>query len=125
MNQRDTEYHRALKLTTAALRTGAAVKSNLTAALRGSLNADRAYLTWAQQQLTNGCVPTSQSSAYSAATAAGAQADAARSLCAGRSGCGQVQRPRTSPVEHLADRPTRSGDCVTHAQPAPSGRCWA
>jgi tRNA A-37 threonylcarbamoyl transferase component Bud32 len=78
VNQRDTEYHRALKLTTAALPHGTAVKSNLTAALRGSLTADRAYLTWAKQQLANGCVPTSQSSAYSAATAAGAQADAAK-----------------------------------------------
>jgi hypothetical protein len=100
VNQRDTEYHRALKLTTAALPHGAAVKSNLTAALRGSLNADRAYLTWAQQQLTNGCVPTSQSSAYSAATAAGAQADAAKQAfvqvwnpVAARYGV-----PRTSPI---------------------------
>jgi len=100
VNQRDTEYHRALKLTTTALPHGAAVKSNLTAALRGSLNADRAYLTWAQQQLANGCVPTSQSSAYSTATAAGAQADAAKQAfvqvwnpVAARYGV-----PRTSPI---------------------------
>ena len=78
VNQRSTEYHQALALTTAALPGGATVKSDLTAALRGSLNADRAYLSWAKQQLANGCVPTSQSSAYSAATSAGAEADAAK-----------------------------------------------
>lgn len=100
VNQRDTEYHRALKLTTAALPHGTAVKSNLTAALRSSLNADRAYLTWAQQQMTNGCIPTSQSSAYSAATTAGAEADAAKqdfvqvwNPVAARYGV-----PRTSPI---------------------------
>jgi serine/threonine protein kinase len=78
VNQRSTEYHQAQALTTAAIPGGTTVKSDLTAALRSSLNADRAYLTWAQQQQTNGCVPTSQSSAYSAATTAGAEADAAK-----------------------------------------------
>ena len=78
VNQRSTEYHQAQALTTAAIPDGTTVKSDLTAALRSSLNADRAYLTWAQQQQANGCVPTSQSSAYSAATTAGAEADAAK-----------------------------------------------
>jgi hypothetical protein len=100
VNQRDTEYHRALKLTTAALPHGVAVKSNLTAALRSSLNADRAYLAWAQQQLTNGCIPTSQSSAYSAATTAGAEADAAKQafVRVWNPVAARYDVPRTSPI---------------------------
>ncbi len=80
VNQRSTEYHQALALTTAALPNGAAVKSDLTAALRNSLDADRAYLTWAQQQMTSGCTPAAQSAAFSAATSAGQQADAAKEV---------------------------------------------
>jgi hypothetical protein len=54
------------------------VKSDLIAALRNSLDADRDYLTWAQQQLYSGCTPSAQSSAYEAAHNADQQADASK-----------------------------------------------
>ena len=74
VDQRSTEYDQASALPTAALASGAIVKSDLIAALRDSLDADRDYLTWAQQQLNAGCTPTAQSSAYNAAYNAGQQA---------------------------------------------------
>jgi serine/threonine protein kinase len=77
-NQRSTEYDQASALSTSALADGTIVKTDLTAALRNSLDADRDYLVWAQQELTLGCVPATQSSAYNAAYNADMQADAAK-----------------------------------------------
>jgi tRNA A-37 threonylcarbamoyl transferase component Bud32 len=78
VNQRSSEYGRAPALATSALPGGAKVKSALVAALGSSLKADRDYLAWAREQMTAGCTPTSQSSAYSAAFSASRQADAAK-----------------------------------------------
>jgi hypothetical protein len=78
VNQRSAEYSHAQGLSTAAMARGATVKSDLIAALRNSLDADRDYLTWARQQLNSGCTPTSQSSAYQAALAADRQADSSK-----------------------------------------------
>jgi serine/threonine protein kinase len=77
-NQRSTEYKQASALSTSALANGAAVKSDLIAALRNSLDADKDFLTWAQQQLSPGCTPTTQSSAYNAAYNASQQAGASK-----------------------------------------------
>jgi serine/threonine protein kinase len=77
-NQRAGQYGRASALPTAALPGGAQVKSELLAALGSSLTADRDYLSWARQQLTGGCTPSSQSSAYNAAFSASQRADAAK-----------------------------------------------
>jgi serine/threonine-protein kinase len=78
VNRRAGQYDRASALPTAALPGGAQVKSKLLAALGSSLTADRDYLSWARQQLTGGCTPTSQSSAYNAAFTASRRADAAK-----------------------------------------------
>jgi serine/threonine protein kinase len=78
VNQRSTEDKQAAALSTSALADGTLVKTDLTAALRDSLDADRDYLAWAQQQLTLGCAPATQSSAYNAASNADTQADAAK-----------------------------------------------
>lgn len=78
VNQRASEYGRASILPTSALPDGAQVKSELVAALGSSLRADRDYLTWAKQQLSGGCTPSSQSSAYLAAVSASQLADAAK-----------------------------------------------
>jgi len=78
VTQRSTEYGRASALSMAALANGAAVKSDLLAALRTSLDADRDYLTWARQQMASGCTPAGQSSAYNAAFSADQQAGAAK-----------------------------------------------
>ena len=78
VNQRSSENNQASALSTAALASGARVKSDLIAALRNSLDADRDYLTWAQQQLQSGCTPSAQSSAYKAAHNADQQADASK-----------------------------------------------
>ena len=78
VNQRSSENNQASALSTAALASGARVKSDLIAALRNSLDADRDYLTWAQQQLNSGCTPSAQSSAYKAARNADQQADASK-----------------------------------------------
>ena len=78
VNQRSTEYNQATALSTSALANGAAVKSDLIAALRNSLDADQDFLTWAQQQLNPGCTPTAQSSAYNAAYNASQQAGASK-----------------------------------------------
>jgi serine/threonine protein kinase len=77
-NRRAGQYDRASTLSTAALPGGAQVKSKLLAALGSSLTADRDYLSWARQQLTGGCTPTSQSNAYNAAFIASQRADAAK-----------------------------------------------
>jgi serine/threonine-protein kinase len=78
VNQRAGQTGRASALPTAALPGGTEVKSKLMAALGSSLTADRDYLSWARQQLTGGCTPTSQSSAYNAAFTASQQADTAK-----------------------------------------------
>jgi tRNA A-37 threonylcarbamoyl transferase component Bud32 len=78
VNRRAGQYDRASTLPTAALPDGTQVKSKLLAALGSSLTADRDYLSWARQQLTGGCTPTSQSSAYDAAFIASQRADAAK-----------------------------------------------
>jgi tRNA A-37 threonylcarbamoyl transferase component Bud32 len=82
VNQRSTEYSRASALSTAALANGATVKSDLLAALRNSLQADRDYLTWARQQLA-GCRPGAPSRAYNAAIGADQQADVAKGTFVG------------------------------------------
>jgi serine/threonine protein kinase len=78
VNQRSTEYSQASALSVSALANGAVVKSDLVAALRTSLAADKDYLTWAQQQLTLGCTSPGQSSAYSVAFNADQTANAAK-----------------------------------------------
>jgi tRNA A-37 threonylcarbamoyl transferase component Bud32 len=77
VNQRSTEYQRASALSMATLANGAVVKSDLLAALHSSLNADRDYLTWAQQE-SSGCTPGTTSRAYNAAVGADQQAVAAK-----------------------------------------------
>jgi protein kinase-like protein len=78
VNQRSSEYGRASALTTSALPGGTKMKSALVAALGSSLKADRYYLVWGREQLSGGCTPTSQSSAYNAAFRASRRADAAK-----------------------------------------------
>ena len=78
VNRRAGQYDRASTLSTAALPGGTQVKSKLLAALGSSLTADRDYLSWARQQLTSGCTPTSQSSTYNAAFNASQRADEAK-----------------------------------------------
>ena len=78
VNRRAGQYDRASTLSTAALPGGTQVKSKLLAALGSSLTADRDYLSWARQQLSSGCTPTSQSSTYNAAFSASQRADAAK-----------------------------------------------
>jgi serine/threonine protein kinase len=80
VNQRSREYHQASALSTSALANGAAVKSDLIAALRDSLDADQDFLTWAQQQVDPGCTPAAQSSAYNAAYNASQQAGASKQV---------------------------------------------
>jgi hypothetical protein len=77
VNQRSTEYANASALSMGALANGATVKSDLLAALRASLDADRDYLTWARHQITR-CTPAAQSGAYNAAFSADEQAGAAK-----------------------------------------------
>jgi hypothetical protein len=78
VNQRSTEYSRAMTLMVSALPDGAKVKSKLTTALSLSLKADQDYLTWARQQRATGCTPTSQSASYNAAFSDSQRADAAK-----------------------------------------------
>jgi serine/threonine protein kinase len=78
VDQRSTQYERASALPTGDLASGALMKSDLITALRDSLNADRDYLTWAQQQLNTGCAPGAQSGAYITAYDADQQANAAK-----------------------------------------------
>ena len=78
VNQRSTEYNQASAMSTSALADGALMKTDLTAALRNSLDADKDYLAWAQRELELGCAPAAQSSAYSAAFNADMQANAAK-----------------------------------------------
>jgi serine/threonine protein kinase len=80
VDQRVGQYNQASALSTAALASGATVKSDLITALRDSLAADREYLTWAQQELNSGCTPAAQSSVYNAAYQADQRADAAKDV---------------------------------------------
>jgi hypothetical protein len=75
VNQRAGEYGRASALPTSALPDGTVMRSELLGALSSSLQADRDYLTWAQQQLAGGCTPSEESSAYTAAYGASQLAD--------------------------------------------------
>jgi Protein kinase domain len=77
-SQRNAEYRRAKALSMGALADGAAVKSDLLAALRASLDADRDYLTWARRELHSGCRPAGRSPAYNAAVSADSQAGSAK-----------------------------------------------
>ncbi len=77
VNQRSAEDRRASALSTAAVANGTTVKADLLAALRSSLQADRDYLTWAQQQLAR-CRPGAPSRAYNAAVGADQQAVTAK-----------------------------------------------
>jgi hypothetical protein len=78
VSQRSTEYRHASALSLSGVANGTAVKSDLLAALRASLDADRDYLTWARQQPHSGCKPAAQSAAYSTAISADGQAGAAK-----------------------------------------------
>ncbi len=78
VSQRDSEYRQASALSASGLPQGAAVKADLIAALRTSLDADHDYLTWAQQELNSGCAQPEQSTAYGAADSADQAADAAK-----------------------------------------------
>ena len=77
-SQRNAEYRRAKALAMGGLANGAAVKSDLLAALRASLDADRDYLTWARRELHSGCRPGSRSPAYNNAVMADGQAGSAK-----------------------------------------------
>ena len=74
VDRRSAEYDQAKTLKLNAIAGGPRVKADLLAALRNSLNADRAYLTWARQQMQDGCKPAGKSRAYSAAIAADSRA---------------------------------------------------
>ena len=67
VTERSGEYNQAVALSTSALANGATLKSDLLTVLRDSLNADRQYLKWAQQQLNPGCTQGAPSSAFTAA----------------------------------------------------------
>jgi serine/threonine protein kinase len=78
VSKRSAEYQQAVGLSTSALANGVMLKSDLIAALRDSLNADKDYLTWAQQQLKPGCTPAAKSNTFTAAYLADQQAGAAK-----------------------------------------------
>ncbi len=78
VSQRGSEYRQASDLSASGLPQGAALKSDLIAALRASLDADQDYLTWARQELNLGCTQPEQSTAYGAADVADQAADAAK-----------------------------------------------
>ncbi len=78
VNERSAEYNQAKALVTSALADGATLKSDLLAALRDSLNADRDYLSWARQQQNPGCTPSAPSSTFTAAYNADQQAGSAK-----------------------------------------------
>jgi serine/threonine protein kinase len=78
VSQRGAENAQSSALSASALPNGALVKSDLIAALHMSLAADQAYLSWAQQQVSNGCTSPGQSSTYSAAYSADQRANTAK-----------------------------------------------
>jgi serine/threonine protein kinase len=73
VDRRSAEYNQAKTLRLNAIAGGPRVKADLLAALRNSLDADQAYLTWAKQMSAR-CKPNRKSSAYTAAIAADSQA---------------------------------------------------
>jgi serine/threonine-protein kinase len=73
VNRRSAEFDQAKTLKLNAIAGGPRIKADLLAALRNSLDADQAYLTWAKQMSAR-CKPNRKSSAYSAAIAADSQA---------------------------------------------------
>ncbi len=77
-SERNAEYRRAKALAMGALANGTAVKADLLAALRASLDADRDYLTWARRELHSGCTPGGRSPAYNNAVSADGQAGSAK-----------------------------------------------
>ena len=77
-NQRQSEYTQAQDLSVNALPGGGAAKADLTQALSYSLQADKNYLIWAQQE-QKGCFVSSQSSAYNEANSDSALANTAKS----------------------------------------------
>lgn len=78
-HQRSDEYSQASGLSTTALPNGAALKSDLLSALGYSVDADKDFLTWAQEQLNDGCQGTaSDTPAYSAGITASAHAVTAK-----------------------------------------------
>jgi hypothetical protein len=80
VNRRSTEASHASALSTSALPHGAIMKSDLLAALRSSLDADRDYLIWARHQANFGCTPTAHAAVYQAALQADSQADRAKTV---------------------------------------------
>ena len=62
--QRASELKQASALATSDLPGGAALKSNLISAMRNSLQADKDFLTWAQQMNTGCTSPAALTSAY-------------------------------------------------------------
>jgi hypothetical protein len=78
VNKRMAEYNQAAALSTSALANGTVLKSDLIAALRDSLNADKDYLSWARQQLNPGCTPGAKSNTFTAADLADQQAGVAK-----------------------------------------------
>jgi serine/threonine protein kinase len=80
VNQRSAEVSHASALSVSALPRGAIVKSDLLAALRSSLDADRDYLIWARHQANFRCTPAAQPPAYQAALRADGQADGAKGV---------------------------------------------
>lgn len=66
-SQRSQELTSAMDLTVSAIPTGATLKSELVQALQMSLNADRDYVLWAEQQQTSGCAYGYSSSYYQGA----------------------------------------------------------
>jgi hypothetical protein len=81
--QRSTEYRQASALSLSGLANGTTVKSDLLAALRASLDADRDYLAWARRERHSGCTPAAQSAAYSTAIRADGLAGAAKNAFVG------------------------------------------
>ena len=96
-SQRNAEYRRARALSMGGLANGTTVKSDLLAALRASLDADRDYLTWARRQLipVQACLPVARLQLRGQRGLAGrrGQGDVRPGL---EPGCGQVRRPAES-----------------------------
>jgi hypothetical protein len=67
VNERNLEDKQAAALATSALAGGATLRSDLLTVLRDSLTADKAYLSWAEQQAGPGCAQGAPSSAFTAA----------------------------------------------------------
>ncbi len=82
-NQRSAEYNQATALQTNLIPNGAALKSQLMAALKISLRIDNDYLTWARQQANSGCAYGFNSSHYNQATTLDSQATTDKEIFVG------------------------------------------